>query len=294
MCTLRAQALRILNLTSLENHLPRRINDGLHEFRKWLVATNRTSPGTAKNYMTCVRKVIREVGTDPDETAVDTYFRDAAVHESSYSNLRAGWITYVEWRAEEGATIPEPPNLKSGRKRGPKKTTCSLPEAVREALLFLKQEKLPLANLTRQTWGDVVLPDGVGLLQADTVDIAVPDEPGTFWRVSAGPVRELWAYAQVPEGQRLVTPLIPREPGSLHPYPYRALLKELSLAQDSSNDSFLYGSKTTKETQPKWAPAVKAEEETVTSESYESGYLKTPKEGTTLADILGVSTIKGL
>jgi hypothetical protein len=252
-----------------------RIRDGLDEFFHWMKETGRCSPPTATNYTSYARRVVRAVGKNPHQDVINSFFYDRYLAGTSYNNLLSAWKVYCEWRLDVAdETIAVPARItKETRQRSDAVTP--LPVAVRGAIRGLKESSLTAHNVFSLTWAAVSLN---GLKQPYT-HIAVPGEKNTSWRCQSEDVQVLWDHAQV--GGDLWKPLVPREPGSGQPYPYRALLRELNTFTPEEVEA------ATVVKPPE--PVTREERVQSAEEKYKSSYLPQAAKGQSFMDELFVS-----
>jgi len=198
------------------------INDGLSEFRDWMIDERLLSCATARSYTSHARTALRGLGEHAESpSAVDDHF--AALHEthrSAYPVIFRAWKLYVEWRREtKGEEIPAPGKVT--KLQGVVHQLKPLPDTVRDALRDLGGAAISLKVLSTLTWNEVALG---GMMRAKKVHVRHPSRPGEMWLTPATAIRALYDYAQ--PGGNLCIPLVPLAPSSVHPYPHRGLVYE--------------------------------------------------------------------
>ena len=210
----------------------RAIQDGLVNFRQWLVDHELLSPSTARSYTSHVRTALGELGEGlvSDEAVADHFDRLHRDKPFTYNNTKRGWVLFQKWaRDERGVQVASPGNAKSKLKN----TLDPLPKGVRMALLDIMAEKaIPLSHVSSLTWGDVEVSPF-----KTQADVRVPGRRAEYWRVDKSLLEPLRAYAQVEEQDNPEVPLVPVEPGGLEPYSYRALRKEVKEARKEARTS---------------------------------------------------------
>lgn len=199
--------------------------DPLQPFIDWIMAQGKRS-STALVYASGTRTILNHLNLGispldkPTPEQLDAYFE--ALEPRAERNKRCAWKAYARWRIAQGHDFPIP--LEKGK--APKATDApELPEEVREALRSLK-ETMPLQTLLLTTWGDVdwstakLGPDNKGSILIRNV----LGRHGDFFQIEFSLLEAFIAWGGSEEYSH---PILPLSPGSSHPYPKGAMLREL-------------------------------------------------------------------
>ena len=192
-------------------------NSDLADFSDWLEQAHCFAPRTASTYTSAVRGMLASMELVSTE-GLDTYLSEKR-HIASY---RASWKRFAEWAATRGVGVPMPTatyTLAHGKER----VAYAIPGSVCDDIIELaKGGSIPVTLLAQMKWG---LVDKI--LRAGAWEIADPASPGTFFRIPIKATQRLEAWA-FPHGAEENDPLVPTEPSSPDPMPYRALMRLLA------------------------------------------------------------------
>jgi len=198
-----------------------RKEDGFEHFETWLLAKGTIRPTTAKVYTSGARRVVKEVGDIMSASKLDRFF-DGLYYSKpfAHNNLRRSWTLFTEWaEATKGLSLPRP----GGPRSDARDSVEPLPYGVREALCAVLEDRtLPLKRVPEIRWSHVrpILPS------QSFADVADPQRPGNYWRVSREILDPIRGYAQSNPGDD--APLVPASLGSPAPYSYTCLRREVA------------------------------------------------------------------
>jgi hypothetical protein len=194
--------------------MPPRRPEPWASFAVWLRTERDVIPATANNYVSLVRRVIRDLNDEPITPDRLAAYVDALPLQHR-SPLRSAWRRFTEWSAQRDTPVIIP--------TFPTVSTESLPDDVQAAIRVLRQDGITAAVMRTLTWH---LETDAHLIAAMPHKTWLRPPPGSKWQafpLSPSALKALKAWGYPDMEPNIHDPVVPRRPGEHMPMPLATL-----------------------------------------------------------------------